>query len=120
MLAPPLEALDGLETLVEGLQDDVDELSVVRDESDPEVLDIRGDLAVLLDEKICFIFIFSSIIFFFLSFFANLLDFQVSQQIEVFGLRFASRGWQEVIDRLLLDFVSWKLCCVIEDDVCVE
>lgn len=120
MLAPPLEALDSLETLAEGLQDDVDELSVVRDESDPEVLDIRGDLAVLLNEKICFIVLFTAIIVIFLSFFANLLDFQVSQQIEVFGLRFASRGRQEVVDWLLLDLFGRKLCCVIEDDVCVE
>ena len=50
MLAPSLEALDGLETIIEGLEDDADESFLVGNELDPEVLDVGSHFAVLLNE----------------------------------------------------------------------
>ena len=56
MLAPSLEALDSLETLGEGLKDGVYKATLVGEELDPVVLDVRGHLAVLLDDRVIFVF----------------------------------------------------------------
>ena len=69
MLTPSFEALDCLQTLIERLQDHIDELLIVRLQLDPKVLDIGSDLSVLLNKLIAtFLVIIDIFLFFFLAF----------------------------------------------------
>jgi len=79
-------------------------------ELDPVVLDVRSHLAVLLDESIIFSFIFvSSTNTGFIIFLHIFSDFEMGQEVEVLRLRFTSRRWEEIVDRLILDLGCWQL-----------
>lgn len=122
VLTPSLEALDSLQTLVECLEDHINELRVVRDQLDPVVLDFGCDFAVLLDKLVVIVF-FILFRFLFFTIFTNcsqILDLQMSQQVKVLMFRFASRGWQEFFNGLVLNLIIGERCLIIQDNVGVE
>lgn len=82
MLTPALKALNGLKTVTESLEDNVYEGFLVRNELDPEVLNIRSDLAVLLNNLIITT-IFIIVNFFFLFTLNDFFDLKMGKKVEV-------------------------------------
>lgn len=118
MLAPSLEALDGLKTVLEGLQDHVGESLLIGQQLDPKVLNVRCHFAIPLDELLCFFFVLFC--FFFLFFLSNFFNLEMRKQVKVFDFGLATRRQEEVIDRLIFNLTRGQIGVIVENDLCVE
>lgn len=77
MFTPSFEALDRLQTLIERLQDHIDELLIIRLQLDPKVLDVGSDLSVLLNKLIATILVIIDIFLFLFLTFDDFFDFKM-------------------------------------------